>query len=363
MSNSNGIITAPVSLDSDIPVVLGLSSYDVGTLIGKARAGGKAGVGIWVGTTYAFNTLEVGMSSGDGTLIDGAKPYWNIFSNESPGEFVATPTHDGALIFKLKDLIKENASLGYGYSVDAFAGYNHSAVGPENNDTTIDVPVGSSKNINLAAKYNTGDYDWRKISGVDSGRFELTSPSGVSTVSPMVSINNTHVQLIANVPIYLANTSDPHTEKYILKMYVGRNLGANDFDAFGYIPILSNVVFNIYAEIRAVRLKVFVGVSSGFFTIDPDYTTNANNYTFYGTKKTSVDLSSYALKSIKYSIVNGDGTAGGTVTKTGIFDSSNESPLTFEYMENNTVSFVVSRNRLATNGSYPYLEVEMRYST
>ena len=61
----------------DVRNYLGCPSTDLGTLVAKAQTGGKSG--------FAFNIAENGGSNQDGTLIDGAEPYWNIWSTNQPG--------------------------------------------------------------------------------------------------------------------------------------------------------------------------------------------------------------------------------------------------------------------------------------
>lgn len=104
---SNGIISAPVTI-TDIKNTIGLNSTGLWDLVTRARTGGV--------NSRAFNT-------GDGYLIKDARPFWNIYSNESPGEWAPQKEAEGPLTFRMKmdSSGKLRASMG------DFRGYNHSA--------------------------------------------------------------------------------------------------------------------------------------------------------------------------------------------------------------------------------------------
>jgi len=107
---SNGIISAPVTI-TDIKNTIGLNSTGLWDLVTRARTGGV--------NSRAFNT-------GDGYLIKDARPFWNIYSNESPGEWAPQKEAEGPLTFRMKtdSSGKLRASMG------DFRGYNHNSSAP-----------------------------------------------------------------------------------------------------------------------------------------------------------------------------------------------------------------------------------------
>ena len=107
MSHANGIITAPVSIE-DVKLTIGCASDDLGTLCAKAKKGGKSG--------YAFNIVENGGTVNSGELLADSSPYWNLYSNESPGEWLAATSADGPLIMELKRFLGDR-NKGYGFGL------------------------------------------------------------------------------------------------------------------------------------------------------------------------------------------------------------------------------------------------------
>lgn len=123
---SNGIISAPVTI-TDIKNTIGLNSTGLWDLVTRARTGGV--------NSRAFNT-------GDGYLIKDARPFWNIYSNESPGEWAPQKEAEGPLTFRMK--MDSNGKLRA--SMGDFRGYNHNALGPKANPERLswtDTPAGT----------------------------------------------------------------------------------------------------------------------------------------------------------------------------------------------------------------------------
>lgn len=129
MSNLNGTITKPVSV-RDVQQVLGITGNNSPyRLILTAKSGGITKPGEdW---KRAFNTREYseeGAIKGNlGHLADGAIPLVNVFSPNSPIEWV----YDGVetLIPKIKRASYLPSGIEYGFSIEFFSGYQHYAPG------------------------------------------------------------------------------------------------------------------------------------------------------------------------------------------------------------------------------------------
>lgn len=106
----------------DVRNCLGYSSTDLGTLIAKAKEGGTGG--------YAFQIKENGFSSTKlGYLIDGSKPYWNIWSKSSPGRFEFYT--DGSLKYRLRSNgSSDTINPYYRFALGDFRNYNSNAPEP-----------------------------------------------------------------------------------------------------------------------------------------------------------------------------------------------------------------------------------------
>ena len=133
----------------DIRNVTGCPSTDLGTLCAKAKFGGEGG--------YAFKIVENGYQNTQGNLLENAQPYWNIFSNNSPGEWHVSGA--GEVAFKLKR--SPDYPTRYCYSLGNFRGYNSNAAETYIKDTLVRVPTGLLSRAIVHAC--PSEYDWRKI--------------------------------------------------------------------------------------------------------------------------------------------------------------------------------------------------------
>lgn len=126
---------------------LGYKKARVSTLCAKASVGGKNG--------YAFNIVENGSGDWDGSLIEGALPKWNIYANNSPGEWVMG---EG---FNLKFRLKHDASNKYCFSIGNFRGHNTDAPVFGVSDTVVRGSKGSTQTAIVG--YELGEYDFTKV--------------------------------------------------------------------------------------------------------------------------------------------------------------------------------------------------------
>lgn len=141
--------------------VFDVPSTSLGTLLTYAAIGGKNAT-YYNGGTYksAFKIKETGDGAYDGELLmaDGlvsAYPCWNIYSNQSGGEW-----RKGAglnLYFRLK---RDFTASNYNYTLEAFRGYNHNANYASIEDGEVVGASGQTRDFTL--NWHSSDYDWRK---------------------------------------------------------------------------------------------------------------------------------------------------------------------------------------------------------
>jgi hypothetical protein len=133
---------------------IGLASNKVGELCAKSKTGGTSG--------FAFNIAENGGQTWDGTLISGAEPYWNKYSNDSPGEWCLPANQTEPVYFRLKRDI--NIPSRYSFQLGGFRAYNHEAAAPLTMSGSLTYPwTGGILNTTLAPACRTGHYNWSKL--------------------------------------------------------------------------------------------------------------------------------------------------------------------------------------------------------
>lgn len=350
---SGNTIVAPVTT-TDVRNLTGCPSNSVNYLITAAKSGGVNG--------RAFNTTQGGGNAYLGELIEGALPYWNIFSNESPGEWTVGIGDLNPLIFRLK---RDKGGTRYAPMLGAFRNYKHNSVGPTDNDIDVRIPVSGSKVQNLGIRYKTGEYDWRKLSGnANAAQVAIYNSGGLQiAVSEVMSLTNVNMLLVTNVIINLNSTSFEHVETYTMRMFIGRKVAINDFSIYGYIPIDSIITFTIYKEKPLVYLNVTLTNTTNNFKLQDAFITGANSWIFTGVCQITKN-EFIPLKSITYSTVNEAGDIGSTVTVTSY--NLYESPTTVEIFKDVGPTlyqdFSVSRSRVTPNASYPFVQITMIYS-
>ena len=180
-SYANGVIPNNNVGITDVRQTLGLSNTEqwnsLGWLCAGARSGGKSG--------SAFNIVENGASNVDGLLIDGAEPYFNIWSNESPGQWRLPLFPETDYVrFELK---RENEnSRKYCYKLGAFRAYEHKATPASAMNISQTYYTGQPI---ITARYlpscDLGSYDWKKIQGATHCKI-VVDGGYVSSIKPIV---------------------------------------------------------------------------------------------------------------------------------------------------------------------------------
>ena len=129
---------------------------DIFNAVTRAKQGGKSG--------YAFNIVENGSNAQDGTLIDGALPYWNIWSTEQPGFWWAQLNLEDFTKSTIRHRLKYDGGQKYYASVGSFGGYNPVAKAPYMEGAENPIQAGNSEIlISMEIVFNFGSYDWSKV--------------------------------------------------------------------------------------------------------------------------------------------------------------------------------------------------------
>lgn len=169
MGNSNGFIQEPVGT-LDVCNVIGVSTRDFGQQITLAKQGGAPKVHPVSGQQYmsAFKLKEMGYNSTElGEMIDGAVPYWNIWSPNKPAfldKKATTSTKVSELVCRLDNKINghdANIVGAYQFRLRGWANYNHNAKAP-----LIETKISEANNwtksvVEVSIVYN--DFNWSEI--------------------------------------------------------------------------------------------------------------------------------------------------------------------------------------------------------
>ena len=118
---TTGITTTMVSQ------AIGLASNNVGELCIRAASGGVMSTTETPNFSSAFMVSENGGGVNDGALISLAKPFWNIWSDESPGEWQLPGNFGDPVWFRLKRVYDNTR---YAFRLGAFRAYDHAAMEP-----------------------------------------------------------------------------------------------------------------------------------------------------------------------------------------------------------------------------------------
>ncbi|MFI3323030.1 MAG: hypothetical protein R3Y50_11005 [Rikenellaceae bacterium] len=251
----------------DIRDTIGSTSNNLSHYCCKAKSGGSGG--------YAFNIVENGGTPDDGELI--GTPYFNIYSNEAPGEWTKSGT---TLTYKLKrnsygDITVDDntfTSSSYCFDLGSFAGYKHGSSAPYPSSSSKIQAVGTSSTGYTIWVGNIfpGDYDWAKIAVAEGySRSDLyysldivnKSSGAKETIShvegeTMIQIDNVSggvaISYTGSVPSTSANLE--------IKLAMYRKSGSS-FGLLYYIPTESSATGNSGG---GVSVDVDVSIDSGY---------------------------------------------------------------------------------------------------
>lgn len=288
----------------DVRNVTGCPSTDLGTLCVKAYSGGKSG--------YAFNIKENGGGAWDGSLITDDKgfpsayPYWNIFSNNSPGYWELPDTLNKPCYFRLK----HDANNNYYYSLGSFAGYDSNARPPIPIDTEVSFRQGESViNRDVRVKVDMGTYNWTSlISGINAARVIVYEDNSLNKIfaSSKALIND-----LATLKLTVSTVGTNRTT-YPMVIQLGHATGIGtdreEFNDMCILPVLSNFTVNVIANTIMV-VHASIVARNGFVNVRGIASTNQFNETVItnNAKNTARELSGYYLKEVLIVCKNASG--------------------------------------------------------
>lgn len=234
--------------------ITGCPSTDLGTLCVASSDGNG----------YAFKIVENGYTTGNGYIFaddlgfPAKYPYWNIYSNNSPAEWVAAQYPSKILSFR----IKRDSNNMYMFSLGSFGGYDSDAKPPSvqpvnvtfvQNTRVHNYPV-NIHNISL------GSYDWSKL-GAKYAKLIMYNDSNLSTADYQTEyFSITETNPIATLNLTL-NTSSSFTRDYTMVIAIA-DAGQS---IIGILPIVSNFTITV-VEQTTVRIFAYITGRNGINT-------------------------------------------------------------------------------------------------
>ena len=234
--------------------ITGCPSTDLGTLCVASSDGDG----------YAFKIVENGYTTGNGYIFADdlgfptKYPYWNVFSNNSPAEWVAAQYPSKILSFR----IKRDSSNKYMFSLGSFGGYDSDAKPPSvqpvnvsfvQNTRVQNYPV-TIHNVSL------GDYDWSKL-GAKYAKLVMYNDSDLTTADYQTDyFSITETAPVATLNLTL-NTSSSFTRDYTMVIVI-TDAGQSDI---GILPIVSNFTITVVAQ-TTVRIFAHITGRNGIST-------------------------------------------------------------------------------------------------
>lgn len=218
------------------------------------------------GNGYAFKITENGYTASNGYIFaddlgfPSKFPYYNMYSNNCCGEWVAAQYPSKVVSFRLK---RESASSSnYIYSLGSFRGYASDAKPPSvqpvnvtfvQNTRVQNYPV-NIHNISL------GSYDWSKL-GAKYAKLVMYNDSNLSTAdyqTDYFSITDTAPVATLNLTL---NTSSSFTRDYTMVIAIA-DAGQS---IIGILPIVSNFTITV-VEQTTVRIFAYITGRNGINT-------------------------------------------------------------------------------------------------
>ena len=350
---TTGITTSIVSQE------IGLSSNDVGEFCSKAESGGSAG--------YAFSIVENGGGINDGYLFKTytstsasfATPYWNVYANNSPGEWVLPASSSDPVEFRLK---RDEAGQRYCFRLGNFREYEHTSYAPMSPglSRTYAKTTGGSVTVSAALKIKLGSYDWRKLDiSATHCKCKIYQSDGTtevisSTAAPLTTDNN--FITFSNVD-FVVSTGSVVTYNYISKISICNSIG----DELCVLPVFGSIVIDI-VDVPDNLIKVIVAGNPKVFVTSSPILQSGNYYYTNGTYNSSFGVSANyrTLQSITYQLFNKTTNALEGTTVVTSFDSY-ESPTTLDiYFNGDAETFYTSFSRVPPSVSQ-YLVMTMEY--
>ena len=338
---------------------IGLGSDDVGQLCIRAASGGIMTTTEPSNYNSAFMVSENGGGVNDGALISSAKPFWNIWSDESPGEWQLPGNFGEPVWFRLK---RGYDNTRYAFRLGTFRGYDHRAMEPTPFGflrTFTKGAAGSSTTFDAALKIKLGSYNWGKLSGVSHCRC-LTYDSNNNLISSSVALPiNTTNQFITfeNVQFTVSTASIASytwTSKIALCNSTGDILGVLPITGIATVEIVAAIVNTLSVNV-AGNPKVF-SVGSTLIGGGSIYASGNFNSMF------GISANGRVLNSITYIVRNASDNSVVSQTTVTTFNAYEYPTILDIYLNGEGETFYASYgNGRPSPGANQYLQVMMEY--
>lgn len=227
------------------------STSSVGGLIAKASIGGN-GSGI-LGYDSAFKIYETrSLNSNvyDGTLISGAEPHWNLYSNKIPAEWFNDAENGNTLNLRLRRNAS-NPNGGYDFRLHDFRGYEQSqSVHPKPNLWVTDLAVWEGDTAEVTARFfsNYIDLSTANRSGGALTHYLLVfRRNSTNYTSAIIPMDNSGVDVPTHTFTPAENTD----------LFITVYLLPNDIDT---ARVLMPIDFYTVNDIEATESKVTVRI-------------------------------------------------------------------------------------------------------
>lgn len=342
---NNNITTTLVSQ------AIGYSSSNIGHLIADEN-----------NSTYAFKIVENGYSTNDGTLILTKKPKWNIFSNNSAGEWKLPSNSDGTIYFRLKRSPYD--SNRYAFLLGSFRGYNHSALTPsidiDNLNGEYDFPRRfADVNLDFIFHAKLGEYNW------------TTLAANASDIKLMIYDNsNTLILETPNVviyPFYANGDTTFHYDFDVNLQYTGvynykvrAALTNSNSTILGFLPFDGNITIEVFEpDVRELSINFAENYDILYSGV---YTQQNQFYQFAYPAAGVNELGTWNLTSIQYLTYNkSDDSLVDSLTVLPIDFNTNDSPQQIVDLYDGVEISITCDDSRVTLTKNQYLKIKLNY--
>lgn len=331
-----------------VKATIGLSSDDVGTLCTAAKTGGSGG--------YAFSITNNGGAITDGKLIDGASPYFNIWSTYAPGYWKLPVDPSNPVYYQLKRYELTNE---YAFILDSFGGYNHAANSPSIAGGSSDMSVQTSypTQVAISTYCNLGSYDWTTL-GASKCRIDIFKNGVRVGHSDPVNVAQ-DTTLMFNDILFYEDLRYSGTITYILYIQLLNESG----NIIGRLPVSSTYTLTVQSSTthaNVFNVNVTIPVSGSWSAMQSAY-----GY-FYRTFTPDEDFTAdptITLQSIYYVLYNSNGTVNSSLNVTSF--GSNDGPTAiYNEKAGNSYIFKADSSRLTPNTALgQWVEVTMTFNS
>ena len=339
---------------------LNVETRSVGDLVALAKVGGTTVPGRTPAVKSAFAISEVGSGVNDGALIDGAEPFFNVWADKSPGEWVLPASSDDPVNFRLK---RKFDGIKYGFDLQDYALHDIEAPTPTPfglTRTFTKGAAGSSVTFDAVLKIKTGNYNWAKspILATHCKCFTYDGGGVLVSQSAAQTIDITNNFITFNNVSFTVSTASIATYEWTSKIALCTSVG----DVLAMIPVTGSVVIEVVAAIVNV-VRVTVAGNPKVFSMGAALQDGGSLYAS-GTYNSAFGISAdgRTLDSITYTIYNAADNSIASQTTVTTFNAY-EHPTTLDiYSNGDGETFYGSYgNGRPTPGSGQYLNILMEY--